>query len=248
MTCMDANAREGRIICCPTAEYVSVCTASLSGARDLQVMGETLAALRATSRRDYEKEALDRVRELALPAGGDPAVTPEKPADLEKTFLEDRDRWTDLKVEGDDGTLIKKGVGRVYAHTRRLGFEAIAEDQPETWHGFRKWVKYLLYQLEPIAGPLENSDIPLKELRKLGKKLGDLHDLHVLDEFLRQARKKTDDKEPFGHARQLIGRRESALVNDCEKRARGAFVLKPKVFREAMGQVKDKDAGGETST
>lgn len=210
--------------------------ASLSGARDLQVMGETLAALHANSRRDYEKEALDRVRELALPEGGDPAVAPEKPADLEKTFLEDRDRWSELKVEGDDDTLIKKGFGRLYANTRRLGFEAVAEDKPDAWHGFRKWVKYQLYQLEPFAGPLENSDIPLKEFKKLGRKLGELHDLHVLDEFLRQARKKTDEKEPFGHVRQLIGRRESALVNECEKRTRGAFSLKPKLFRKALGK------------
>ena len=53
---------------------------SLAGARDLQVMGETLDALRAATRRDYEKEALDRVRELALADDAGDAVQPEKPA------------------------------------------------------------------------------------------------------------------------------------------------------------------------
>ena len=215
---------------------------SLAGARDLQVMGETLDALRAATRRDYEKEALDRVRELALPDDAGDAVQPEKPAQLEQAFLDDLDRWTNLAVDGDDDTLIKKGFGRLYANARRLGHDAIAEDEPEAWHGFRKWVKYQLYQLEPFAGPLENSDISLKDFKKLGKKLGDLHDLHVLDDFLRQAKKKADDKEPFGHVRQLIGRRESALVSDCEKRTRNAFSLKPKAFRKALRQALDTGA------
>lgn len=206
----------------------------LSVARDRQVMGETLDALRVGTRRDYEQAAVDAVRRMALPED-QAAVAPAAPEGLETVFSDDRAAWDALTVE--EGTeLLRKGFGRLYADARQRGFEAIAENRASVWHDFRKSAKAQLYLLDPIADRLDDSDVAIKDLKKLGRRLGELHDLQVLEEFLRQARKEADDKEPFAHVRQMIGRREAAVVEDCEKRTRRFFGPKPKAFRQALRQ------------
>lgn len=214
----------------------------LSVARDRQVMGETLDALRAGTRRDYEQAAVDAVRRMALPED-QAAVAPAAPEGLETVFSDDRAAWDALTVE--EGTeLLRKGFGRLYADARQRGFEAIAENRASVWHDFRKSAKAQLYLLDPIADRLDDSDVAIKDLKKLGRRLGELHDLQVLDEFLRQARKEADDKEPFAHVRQMIGRREAAVVEDCEKRTRRFFGPKPKAFRQALRQALNLKKGG----
>tara|TARA_A100001391_G_scaffold178050_1_gene142328 strand:- start:9353 stop:10237 length:885 start_codon:yes stop_codon:yes gene_type:complete len=204
----------------------------LSSARDRQVMGETLAALRAASRREYEQEAVDEVLRVALPEDPE-AVTPPAPDGLPEVFSEDQAAWDALPVE--PGTeLIRKGFGRLYADARQRGFQAIADDRAAQWHDFRKSAKAQLYLLDPVADRLEDSDIAIKDLKKLGRRLGELHDLQVLDDFLRQAGKKADNKEPFANVRQMIGRREADVVADCEKRTRRFFGPKPKAFRQDL--------------
>jgi len=116
----------------------------------------------------------------------------------------------------------------------------VVKPRSRIFHG-HDWV-YASEVKKSFGNPQPGEVISLKDFKKLGKKLGDLHDLHVLDDFLRQAKKKADDKEPFGHVRQLIGRRESVLVSDCEKRTRNAFGLKPKAFRKALRQALDTGA------
>lgn len=214
----------------------------LSVARDRQVMGETLDALRAGTRRDYEQAAVDAVRRMALPED-QAAVAPAAPEGLETVFSDDRAAWDALTVE--EGTeLLRKGFGRLYADARQRGFEAIAENRASVWHDFRKSAKAQLYLLDPIADRLDDSDVAIKDLKKLGRRLGELHDLQVLEEFLRQARKEADDKEPFAHVRQMIGRREAAVVEDCEKRTRRFFGPKPKAFRQALRQALKLKKGG----
>ncbi|MFP1683854.1 CHAD domain-containing protein [Alloalcanivorax sp. C16-1] len=218
----------------------------LSVARDRQVMGETLDALRAGTRRDYEQEAVDAVRRLALPED-ETAVAPAPPDGLETVFTDDRAAWDALTADQgreESTDLLRKGFGRLYADARQRGFEAIAENRATVWHDFRKSAKTQLYLLDPIADRLDGSDVAIKDLKKLGRRLGELHDLQVLDEFLRQARKEADDKEPFAHVRQMIGRREAAVVEDCEKRTRRFFGPKPKAYRQALRQaLKEKKSG-----
>ena len=205
---------------------------ALAGARDTQVMGETLESLRKGAR-DYESEAIDAVRAQALAAEQELA-SPAMPEGLEGVFRADLYLWRNLNLEADNAELIKKGFGRLYAEGRQQGLEAVVENQPELWHRFRKRVKYQLYQLEPLEGSLDDSALSLKAFRKLGKLLGELHNLHVLDEHLRKRKKDSEDKEPFVIVRQLIARLEADRVAECRKRTRRCYSLKPKAFRKAL--------------
>lgn len=214
--------------------------ALLSDARDSQVMLETLDQLAAASHRDFEKEALAAVRERL--AADTPAPTePRPPADLAEVFLDDRDRWQALMPKGD-GVMVRAGLVELYRNTRRRGLEAMAEDEPDTWHRFRKWAKYLQYQLTPL--PLDGDELDLKELRKLGQALGKLHDLHVLDGHLKRLGKAKGDREAVAAVRQVIGRQEADRASDCGKRARRFFALKPKEFRRLLrGALSAADTG-----
>ena len=170
-------------------------------------------------------QALAAEQELASPA---------MPEGLEGVFRADLYLWRNLNIEADNSELIKKGFGRLYAEGRQQGLKAVVENQPELWHRFRKRVKYQLYQLEPLESSLDDSALSLKEFRKLGKLLGELHDLHVLDEHLRKRKKDSEDKEPFVIVRQLIARLEADRVAECRKRTRRCYSLKPKAFRKAL--------------
>jgi CHAD domain-containing protein len=205
---------------------------ALSGARDLHVMQKTLRQLRDHTRREYELEALDSVRERIFP--GEPeAVRPPRPEEVVAALRADLERWQTLALDIDDKTLVKDGFGRTYRRARTLGFDALTGDAPEPWHEFRKWAKYLFYQMEPLAPALEKNDLRPEDLNKLGKKLGKLHDLHVLlDELGAQERKHTP--EDVAIIIQVMRRREAQLLGDCQNGARNCFSAKPKAFQREL--------------
>lgn len=206
---------------------------ALSGARDLHVMQKTLRQLREHTQRQYEQEALDSVRERVFPDEPE-AVRPPRPEEVVAAFRADLEQWQSLALDIDDETLVKDGFGRTYRRARTLGFDALTGEAPEPWHEFRKWTKYLFYQMEPLASALEKNDLRAEDLNKLGKKLGKLHDLHVLlDELAAQERKK-NTPEDAAITIQVVRRREAKLLADCQKGARNCFSAKPKAFRKDL--------------
>ncbi|HBL88074.1 MAG TPA: hypothetical protein DD399_15030, partial [Alcanivorax sp.] len=72
---------------------------ALAGARDTQVMGETLESLRKGAR-DYESEAIDAVRAQVLAAEQELA-SPAMPEGLEGVFRADLYLWRNLNIEAD---------------------------------------------------------------------------------------------------------------------------------------------------
>lgn len=205
----------------------------LSGARDLHVLRKTLDELPDATRRAYEHQALARVREQQFP---------ESPQDTHvycpdpviEALRHCRAGWEALAVTADDTTLIDEGLGRGYRKTRKRGFEALAGDTPEDWHQFRKWVKYLYFQLQPLAPALEAGPVRPDELNALGKRLGKLHDLHVLIETLSERERHGNRDEQIAITSLVIRRRETALLDEARKGVRYCFEMKPKMFRQEM--------------
>ena len=91
---------------------------SLAGARDLQVMGETLDALRDGAR-DYERDAIDAVRALALDSAVE-ATEPALPEGLETIFQADLYLWRNLNADVDDQDLIFHRPLLTYLHPGRF--------------------------------------------------------------------------------------------------------------------------------
>jgi CHAD domain-containing protein len=154
----------------------------LGGARDAQVLLETLAGLRGPAGRPLPERTTRKLR-VALTerrararAGADEQRTA---AIAELGAARDRvDGWP-LRDEGFGATAA--GLRRIQRDGRRARRAAAATTAAEEWHEWRKRVKDLWYAtriLRPFAA-LELGAL-VEEADGLGELLGDLHDLAVL--------------------------------------------------------------------
>lgn len=205
---------------------------ALSESRDLHIMRQTLLGLRDQCGRQYEQQALETIAGFAFPEGGaEPA--PEMHAELAAVFERDRERWASAMPALDDRQVLEKGYGRIYRRTRQLALDVMTSGEPESWHRLRKWVRYLFNQLEPL-GALNNVSVGPRDLEKLDKKLGKLHDLQVLIGYLRGLNTSRTQREALATGMQVMHRREAELIERCARTVRHCFSLKPRAFRKEL--------------
>lgn len=216
-----------------TDRYLRDATRALSNARDTQVLRATLDELPAATRRRYEQNALHQVRQQEFPDA--PETTHlATPGAVREALHHTRAHWQALTLKVDDAALIDQGLNRTYKKARKLGFEALAADTAEEWHELRKWAKYLLFQLQPLESALVNTDHRPANLDTLGRKLGKLHDLHVLIDNLRARERRRSQGEDLAIALLVVRRRETALLDEVRKSTRYCFTNKPGVFRRQL--------------
>ena len=165
------------------------------GARYGEAAEEELAPIReALQERREETEATLDVRGR-LEAFGDELEKGRKAAGS----------WQ-LDREGFDA--IGPGVERTYGRARRAMRRTATDDRAETWHEWRKRVKYHRYHcrlLRDLWSPIMSAR--RDEARRLSDLLGDAHDLDVLRETL------ASEPERFGGERVIRG-----AVSLCEAR------------------------------
>jgi hypothetical protein len=148
---------------------------------------------------------------------------PDPEAGSRATLLEaidaDADAWARLPELGDSG-LLAEGLTRTWAKARGLGVEALREHDPERLHRWRRWVKYLRYQLEPLSRPGRAWLVSAHtELDGLGSLLGARNDLENLREAVR------DDAPPALGA--AIERRDAVLAAALPELSRSVLWLEP---------------------
>jgi CHAD domain-containing protein len=152
--------------------------ARLSGARDAEVLLETLARLEdpsadraAASLRD----ALRKRRDAARRRGHDDRAA----AITELEAL--RQRVESWPLEDESFATAAQGLRRIYRDGRRAQRAATATDVPDPWHEWRKRVKDLWYAARILrpAAPLELGAV-VDEADRLAELLGDHNDLAVL--------------------------------------------------------------------
>jgi len=161
-----------------------------SGARDAQVQ---LALLRELAESGTGKgkpnQSVLRLREAM--AGEMPELTEDftldeaKRSELIGRFREDSRHWSQA-TEVAPGTLVD-GMTRVFKKSQLLAHKAYSKDTPEAFHQWRKWAKYLYYQLEALSDiqPRWKKE-QLMLWKELGSNLGKRHDLSILFDLLEQ--------------------------------------------------------------
>jgi CHAD domain-containing protein len=97
----------------------------------------------------------------------------------------DREDWRAIEAPSDND-LLGLGLARTYAKAQRKGDRALNSHDLDQFHEWRKWAKYLRYQLEPLAA----MDRPAireyhDDLKRLTSVLGRRNDLHNLRLVLR---------------------------------------------------------------
>jgi len=162
---------------------------NLAGSRDAAVLVLTLAALaNAEPPAVPESPAVVRLREL-LQANHRETVeadvvhdaTMARVADEMKTALDTLQDWP----LDDRPGCIAEGLRRTYARGRRAMRRALTDATSESYHEWRKQVKYLWHQVELFEPGRPDVPAPLSQaLHGLSIVLGDDHDLVLLHKAL----------------------------------------------------------------
>jgi len=202
---------------------------SLSGARDAEVLVETLGKVQERADGRVSEEAIARLRlrleadrdEVAADSGGPAAM--REAADALETVRDGVEAWP-LTAEGFDA--IEPGLRRIYKRGRARMDEAASEPTVLRLHEWRKRAKDLWYHsriLEPVWPGAMKAQIDAAD--ELGELLGEDHDLAILQ------RRAGDHGDAVGSSDDLVALLESIVARRLELRTR-AFSLGRRLYAE----------------
>jgi CHAD domain-containing protein len=155
----------------------------LGSTRDAQAIKETLDILSNYSKTKEERSAITYVqKQLSLLL-----ITPSiNWKEFKKRFLTELIIIEKEFISFGSITVLKNGLKHTYSKTKKLGMKAFSEQRSyNDLHKFRKWVKYLNYQLGYL-----NKRINIKhDIDTLGDALGKAHDLIIIKEKIERLKK-----------------------------------------------------------
>ena len=209
---------------------------ALSGARDADVMVETVDALAERFAGQAPAALFDAVRvrlaerAAAVREGAEDDVV-RQAAEL-GTLAARVDEWP---LERSSADTLVRGLERSYARGRDA-FER-AERRPTTTnlHELRKRVKDLWYQ-ERLLGDAWPGMMKAnaRESKALSRLLGDDHDLAVLEAVLADEEVTRDVAADVGELLELIAHRRDELLAEILALGRRVYAEPPKAFRRRM--------------
>lgn len=207
----------------------------LSGARDSDVLIETLDKLVAGQEGSVDEAEVAAVRErlLARRPALEPDADPEAQlAGFREEMVAALERTRNWSLSAKGYSAIAGGLEKTYRRGRQALPSARTQPSAENIHEWRKRVKYHGYHtrlLTPIWPALMKARV--KEASRLGDLLGDHHDLSIFASILAEdfrivgnpatqealvrlvlARQNAIEKEAFGVGARLYAERPDALV------------------------------------
>jgi CHAD domain-containing protein len=209
----------------------------LSDARDAAVLVETVERLGEhvpLARRSLGPlhQVLEARRQEAVGAvvGAEGAMADA--ADELERILARADRWS---LEGDDFSVLEKGVKRSYGRGRDGFAAARSKSTDERMHEARKHVKDLWYHtriLKPVwPGPMDQL---VDATDRLADILGEDHDLAVLAETVRTLADDGEDGGAGETALVLIDNRRAELRAEIWPLGRRVYADRPKAFTRRL--------------
>jgi CHAD domain-containing protein len=193
----------------------------LAGARDADVMLETLNALRLPPGEGWELRK--QIQAGMKRNGEDDRETAARGAE---TILEEaRRRVSDWPLERDSFDAIAKGLEKTYRRGRRDFRAAMEEPTVEALHEWRKRVKELWYHqtlLRSLWPPVV--EVVGDQAHVLSDRLGDDHDLAVLAEWVDR------NADPPAGFLEAVDRRRTELRSDAFALGARMYAEKPKAY------------------
>lgn len=219
--------------------YFRDCGRLLAPVRDSFVMVETLDALFDNETGERPPPTFAAVRQMLLEQYQtisrsvlyESNAIPEVVARLHMA----RSRIHDLPMDGNNFTVLRMGLHRVYRRGRQAMKKAYAEPHPETFHEWRKRVKYLRHHieiLEMVCPTLLNN--LANELHQLSDQLGDDHDLAELRHTLIVNPPIFNDGKALPTYIRLIDQRRTELELAARPLGDRLFAVKPSAFVERI--------------
>jgi len=205
----------------------------LSGARDAQVMLETLDKLAADPRVAVPGPAVARLKELLearrAQLGGESDLEAEA-AEAAAELAAVRERVDEWPLRDEGFAAAAAGLRRLHGQGRQAMDRALEKGDDQSWHEWRKRVKDLWYALRILksVAPGQLSG-PTDEASDLSDVLGDHNDLAVLAETVIEHH---DELAP-GHAelvRAALARRRDTLRLTAVPLGMRLYAERPKPF------------------
>ena len=167
----------------------------LSTRRDRQALMESLKWLEKKADKDAKQSALRTIRSHLGTVHGRDTVDW---ANIKTALGHVLDTLKQHTQKIDSMHKVRDGLQSTYKRAAKSGDKAFSgKINPEDVHEFRKWAKYIFYQLEIIrAAYPELYKETLDNLDDLGNRLGRYHDLILVKEKLLQA----PAKKKYAHA------------------------------------------------
>lgn len=210
----------------------------LSQVRDARVLLETLHALEQQHRKRTHSVGLAAFKRALT----DQRTTLDRQVRADNTgaiahsrrTLRDSLRFIDRLPRArseQEREVLGEGLERVYLKGCRAMADARKRQEPAAFHEWRKQVKYLRYELEPLQ-PLSPRKIGKRatQAHKLSDYLGDEHDLTVLAEAAAAKRDLFRDEAALQDLLTLIAKRQSKLRDKALPLGAQLFDEKPKEF------------------
>lgn len=141
-------------------------------------------------------------------------------SDVVDRFMRDRERWRALEITCSSSELLADGYGGLYRKARKRFRQAAASGQPKDWHRLRRWTKYLGLVLPTLASG-EKAQTAAADYAALAKKLGNLHDLDLLEENLKVLNEQ--QASPLQPAIEVVAQRADKLRRQCERTSSQLF-------------------------
>jgi CHAD domain-containing protein len=208
-------------------------TESPPGAELNQHLMQLNHALAKQRDRDVMLESLDKLIEqvedtniiqlLSSAKTGISAAVSSQPLDTDAIEI----MTSDLLNDYQDFPLIEIRVKKIQAYLKKKlgkvcknGARALTSADCLSLHKWRKQVKRLYYQNGALDAVCGNSPLPGKTLDKLGEKLGEMHDLCVLETALQNLQLDTplpSASADFEKTYCLLGERRKQILQQCRR-------------------------------
>jgi CHAD domain-containing protein len=204
----------------------------LGGARDSQVLLETLGALTDRCPDQAPPERLERFKQTLVRQHGAAQRRLHQGvavSEAEGELRQARARVAEWHFERQGLDALAPGFRRIYRRGRRAYRAARKEPSTENLHELRKRAKYLWYAAQIVRGaaPKKMKRIS-RRAHELSDLIGDDHDLALLAERAYERRDRFPDEAAASELASLVERRRSELQHEALDLARRLFSKKPR--------------------
>lgn len=207
----------------------------LAKLRDAYVMLQTLQRLTGTLEDHAADESFETAR-CSLQDHLRHVLSKEVPcATILERLRAARKRVKDWADVPNRWHVVGEGLGTTYRRARRALYAAVENPTSDTFHDWRKQIKYLLHQLQVLkALHRKNVGALTEDAERLSSLLGEDHDLSVLRETLLTNPNQFRGDRRIERLLALIDRRRSEVQQLALAGGVGFLEQPPKDFRRAM--------------
>jgi CHAD domain-containing protein len=225
----------------------------LSDVRDAQAMIETLDILRNAEHQKLSENQFEKIHARLSQRRkhiADNAVELDRTVEEVVASLNDaRERISDWTLSAGDFSSLQPGLEKSYKRGRKAFANTEMDATPETFHEWRKRVKYFWYHSRLLREIWpEVMVVQIDSSKRLSDLLGDEHDLSVFRNLLNEEGDITADLGVDSSLIEIIDNERNSLRRQAMTQGRYIYAEKPKLYGRRLNKYWDAWAASSDGT